>query len=222
MYAANIVATVTPCSGRCSTTICVAGLDLALLEHPEVDAGPAHPGEPLDPGGGVEALAAHPRLEGVARGARLDGLQQGAAHPPPLAQHRLVEVDAGGGEVLAEQPRADRPAELLLPPVEVLLRVGVDRLVGAAVEPRVPHPVALEPEPVHPDRSVHRRLVDRGLLRAPAQEAWTTRPTLTDTTCGFIAQIVPVPSGRLTGKCSLRFPLCPCGGALGRRPSSPH
>ena len=37
-----------------------------------------------------------------------------------------VDVELAGGEVLAEQPRAERPAELLAPPVEVLLGEGVD------------------------------------------------------------------------------------------------
>ena len=76
----------------------------------------------------------------VAQGMRGRGdLEQRRPDPPALAQQRPGQVDARRAQVLAEAARRELAVELALPPVGVLLAVGVDRLalaaVVAAVEP---------------------------------------------------------------------------------------
>ena len=51
------------------------------------------------------------------------------AHLPALADERSVDVDPCSGEVLAEDAVGERPAQLGLPVVEILARIGVHRLV---------------------------------------------------------------------------------------------
>ena len=101
--------------------------------------------------------------------------------PPALADLGLVDVDARGGEVLAELAVADRPAELVGPGVEVLAREGVDRLVDAAVVLGVGDLVALEPEPARPATgpSTGRLSMDGAADRRPSP-GLAGVPTLTE------------------------------------------
>ena len=55
------------------------------------------------------------------------------ADAPPLADDRCVDIDALGGQVLAEETVGQPAAQPCLPPVVVLPRIGVDGLVVAAV-----------------------------------------------------------------------------------------
>src|SRR4029450_6766921 len=105
---------------------------------------------------------AHPVLEHVARDPDVGDLEDRGPDPPLLADQRLVDVDAEGGEVLAELPVADLMPEPLDPDVDVLTRERVDRLVGAAVVLLVGHVVALDAERVDLDGTVDLVLVDGG------------------------------------------------------------
>ena len=71
------------------------------------------------------------------------------------------------GEVLAEGPGLERVPELGRPPVVVLDRVRVDRLVGTAVDAAVGLVVTVEVDAAHRDPARDRRLPDAGLDRAP-------------------------------------------------------
>ena len=86
---------------------------------------------------------------------------------PSRADHRRAEVEAAHGEVLAERPGLDRTAQLLGPPLVVLDRVRVDRLVGATVHAQVGLLVTVEVDAPHRDPPVDGRLPDAGLDLAP-------------------------------------------------------
>ena len=139
----------------------VARREDARLEHPQVGAGPLPRTEPAYPRGVVVAAAAHPLLEVVARRPHRGHLEEDGPDPPALPHLGLVDVDAGGGEVLAELAVAELVAELPGPPVQLLTGEGVDRLVRAAVVPSVGDLVTGHSQPVHLDRAGDRRLVDR-------------------------------------------------------------
>ena len=144
----------------------IAGLDRARRDHPQVGAGPGGLGEPPDP-----ARPAEPALEGAARDPRAADLEQHlVADPPALADQRVVDGHALGGQVLAEDAVAQPHAQLGLPPVEIFPRVGVHGLVVAAVVSHVVDPVAgqadgpgaLRAGRGHLDGPAHRPLVDAG------------------------------------------------------------
>ena len=77
----------------------VARLHLALLEHAEVEAGPAVGDEQ-----GRDARVVHAEPDAVARDPRLGDLEDGAADPVAVADADLVVVQPLDGEVLAELP----------------------------------------------------------------------------------------------------------------------
>jgi hypothetical protein len=94
---------------------------------------------------------------------KLDG-----ADPPALGHARPADVDAGQREVLAEGAVFERAAELVLPPRDVLARVGVDGLVRAAVVAPVGLLVA-----GHPGRRDRHRVAHRALDDSRAHHART-------------------------------------------------
>ena len=118
------------------------------------------PGEPLDP-----TAPAHPLLEGHAGHAYAGDLDDDAvparADPPPLADLGATDVEAADPQVLAEQARGDVARQLLRPPRRVLVGVGVERLVLAAVMPAVDLGVEHEPLGADLEAARARPLVDR-------------------------------------------------------------
>ena len=60
-----------------------------------------------------------------------------SADLPALSDEGGVDIEAEGGQVLAEDAVGERASELGLPGVEILAGVGVDRLVGPAVGLRI-------------------------------------------------------------------------------------
>src|SRR5262249_54107412 len=81
---------------------------------------------------------------------------------PPLADHRLIEVEAAGGQVLSKHPGVQRPGQLSLPPVVVLPRVGIDGLVHTAVDLPVRLLVAIHVHPPQRNPSADWLLPDAG------------------------------------------------------------
>jgi hypothetical protein len=110
----------------------VARAERAGREHTQVRTGQAGAGEALDP-----ALLAEPLLEGHARrpGRRhlADDRVRTRTDPPALADLGTADVDSRGPQVLAEEPGRDVALQLGRPPVGVLVGIGVQRLLGAAV-----------------------------------------------------------------------------------------
>jgi hypothetical protein len=146
----------------------VASADVARLDDPQVRAGPGDGGEPLDP-----AFLLQPALEGATGDPGAGNLEDDlGADAPALADQRAIDVDTLGGEVLAEDPVGQFPADLGRPEVEVFPRVGVDGLVGPAVMLDVEDPVAGQAHVAgplgrgrpHRDRSLDRLLVDASQL----------------------------------------------------------
>ena len=148
---------VTPCAGPVHHLDRVAGADLALPQHPQVRPGRGPRGEPLDQVGHAPEAG-----EGGARRARLGDLEQRVADGPLLADHRPGDVHRVGAEVLAEAAGPDAPAQFGRPPAGVLLGVGVDGLVGAAVVGPLADEVAGHPVDAQQHRPVDRALVDPG------------------------------------------------------------
>ncbi len=130
--------------------------EVAVLDHAQVRTRAVGLREPAHP-----ALLAEPAAEGLAGRAGLRDLQQGRADPPVLTDHGAVHVQAADPQVLAEQPRRDLAVQLGAPVVGVLLGVGVDRLVEAAVAGAVGLHVRVQAVGPHLDPPLHGTLVDR-------------------------------------------------------------
>ena len=154
-----------PLLGRVTMDLIV--IDVSGLDDAQVGAGARGAREAPDP-----AVLGEPGGERAAGDARERDLEdQSAADPPALADPRGGHVEPGGGEVLAEAAAGERAAERGGPRVEILARVGVDRLVIAAVvapvadrvaDEAAAQPGALRTGRTHLDRAVHGALVDRG------------------------------------------------------------
>src|SRR3954470_3701954 len=141
----------------------VARPQLALLGDREVGARAAGVQELL-----LEAAYADPRLELEAGDARAGDPQLDRADPPALADPRARDVDARSRQVLAERPGVEVESGDVAPEHDVLARIGVDRLVGAAVDRAVGLVVALQVDAADGDRALDRRLDDRRLDHAAA------------------------------------------------------
>jgi hypothetical protein len=141
----------------------LAGFEHALLDDPQI--GPGAPGqrEQLHHQGIAELQA---ELE--AGKPRLGDLEPDGADAPVLADLHCRQVEPRHGQVLAEGSGTELAPELRLPPGDVLARVGVDSLVGAAVERAVDLLVAVEVHATRRDRPGDRLLPDRGLDGAVA------------------------------------------------------
>jgi len=137
----------------------VAGADLPLLKHAQVSAGPAGVGEPLDP-----LTLVHPAGEDHARDPGRGDLNHGRADPPHLPDQAAGDLEPAGGDVLAEGPAGQFPAQPFHPPVQVLPGVGVKSLLVAAVVRLVHLLITGQAEPADRDRPRNRPLVDRGAL----------------------------------------------------------
>ncbi len=145
-----------------------------------------------------EVVVAHADAELVTGLARLGDLEDSRPDPPPVADAGLVEIEADGGEVLAEHARPERGRDgcaRARPPVVVLGRVGVHGLVGAAVDAPVGLVVAMEVHALDGDRPVDRVLPDRR-GHVPVLPAHRTRspdvdrPHGTAPVPGFLDQLV--------------------------------
>src|SRR5215213_370246 len=106
----------------------------------------AEGGESLQPTG-----QAHKAAECCARNARRRDLQQDvSADPPLLPQSSLIDIEAHGGQVLPKGPIRQLAHQLLLPCVQILTGVRIDRLAIAPVmlpvTDEVPHQAAPEPD----------------------------------------------------------------------------
>src|SRR4029453_16922188 len=144
----------------------VAGLQLTLVEHSKVAAWPAFRGEPLDPLRLVNEALEH--RAGDPRGIELD---PDRADPPAFTDRRVRQLDAFNGEVLAELAVTQVTAQHRPPPVEVLSRVRIEGLLGAAVIGLVGLLVGHQPQRRHADRSGLRLLVDRRALQIPPRHS---------------------------------------------------
>ena len=99
------------------------------VDHAEVGPRPAGCGEPLRP-----ALLAHPASEGCTGDAGRCHLQNDLrTDPPALTDPRIVDLQAQGCEVLAEEPTREFALEPSLPLVQILTLKGVHGLTVAAV-----------------------------------------------------------------------------------------
>ena len=130
----------------------VARLDVALLEHPEVEARPAVRDEQR---GDPRVVQADP--DAVAGDARLRDLEDGGPDPVAVADADVGVGEPVDGEVLAELPGDEvRPAELALP-----VPIGVDLVdehgaLFAAVPTEIALTVAVDVEPAHAARPATR------------------------------------------------------------------
>ena len=127
----------------------VSRLHLALLEHAEVEAGPAVRDEQRR-----DARVVHPDPDAVAGDARLGDLEDRGADPVAVADADLVVAQSLDREVLAELAVDEvASSELALPvPVGVDL-VDEDRALLAAVPGQIALTVAVDVEPAHPARA---------------------------------------------------------------------
>ncbi len=177
----------------------LGGRDLAGLQHAQVPAGAARgPEAGLD----VGALPVEGELE--AGPAWLRHLEDGRAPGPHVADARIGFERADGADVLAECGGAELHVELGAPGVEVLRRIGVDRLVDTSVHTEVGLPIAGEVELRQPqdggpsDRALanaapHVHASDRG------ENGWRTYVDRGDLDHGACPILEPTrPAGRRT------------------------
>src|SRR4051812_12299048 len=151
----------------------IAGFELALGDDAQVRAWPVRSGEPLE-----HQRIAEPEAELEAREPGLADLELDGPDPPVLADNGVRDVDAAGGQVLAEHAGAEVVApQLFRPPGDVLRRVGVHGLVGAAVHAPVGLIVTGEIDAFDPDASGHGSLADRAHLRPAAPDPDLLRAT---------------------------------------------
>ena len=108
----------------------VPGLDRARTDHPQVGPRPAVRGEELEPSPSPPPSRGRSRT-GCA--ATVTTSSTSSPDPPALADPRLVHVDPGRGQVLAEEAVGQLAAQPLRPAVQVLALERVHRLVVAAV-----------------------------------------------------------------------------------------
>ena len=102
----------------------VADQEHTGLDHREVRTGSASLGEPAHP-----PPLPHPGGEGRARDPRSRHLEHRRAHRPPLTDDSGIHIESEGGEVLPEHAVPQVPAELGAPPVQLLARHGIHRLL---------------------------------------------------------------------------------------------
>ena len=101
----------------------------ARRDHPEIGSRGTALGEALDP-----ELVLEPSGERAARDPRRCDLEHArVADLPALADERAIDVEAEGGQVLAEDAVGERAPELCLPLVEVFTGKRVDGLIGPAM-----------------------------------------------------------------------------------------
>ncbi len=119
-------------------------------------------GEPLNPV--VHVLAADPASEGLAGDAWIRHLEdhgkRGVSDLPVLSDVGAGDIQPRGAQVLAEPAGRYLTAKFRSPVVGVLLRVGVDRLVGATVKLPVGLHIAVQSKLSHLDRAGDGLLVD--------------------------------------------------------------
>src|SRR5512132_306016 len=120
----------------------IAGRNLALLQHPEVEAGLAARGqEPR------HAWLVHANADAIAGDARLGHFEQGAADLVAVADAHLVVGEAFDGEVFAELAVTKVGAAQLLFPVTIGFDlVDEHRTMLAAVTDEVALPVTIDVE----------------------------------------------------------------------------
>jgi hypothetical protein len=144
----------------------VARAELARGNDAKVGAGTTGAREQPD-----HLRVAEPQAELEARLPRLADLELDGPDRPALADHGAGDVDAREREVLAEGAGLERAAEPSGPPGGVLGCVGVDGLVGTAVDAPVGLVVAVDVDAGDPDTMVDRRLPDRAHHRPPVPDA---------------------------------------------------
>lgn len=152
----------------------VADHDLISGDHgagrhdPEVGAGGAAATEALDPARFVVAELGHVAGEGATGDpGRAHRQDEPISDVPSLADDCSGEVESGNSEVLPKASRRQGGPECRRPPGEILLGVGVDRLVGAAVAAAIADDVpgetalaTLRPRVDHCNRTEDGALVD--------------------------------------------------------------
>ena len=174
----------------------VAGLHLALLQHAEVETGPAV----------CDEQCRHPRLvhadaHAETSHARLGDFEQGAAHAVAVADANFLVGQAVDGEVLSELSVGEVVSVELALPVTVGVRpIDEDGAVLTPVSGQIPLAVAV--------------MLSRRTMRGPGTDAfhtavWTVfsrhatsrgRPTFTETNRG----IIHLPHPTTTARCALR------------------
>jgi len=110
------------------------------------------------------AIESHAQAFAVAESVRRSGARffRGGAFKPRTSPYAFQGLGVEGLKILAEVRGLDRSSERRAPPVGILGRVRVNRLVLAAVDAGIRLAVAFEVETSNGDGTVHRHLEDRG------------------------------------------------------------
>src|SRR5450432_3625350 len=135
----------------------VARGDVTLPQDPQVRARTLSCREPLE-----KSRVSHPQTELEAWEPWLRDLQQHAAERPLLSDHSLRYRQAADREVLTERRLTERAPEFPFPPLDVLARVRVDRLVRATVNGPIRLIVPVEVHATQRDSAGDRVLPNRG------------------------------------------------------------
>ena len=136
----------------------VPRLDVALLEHAEVEAR-----TPMRHEQRGDARVVQPDADAVTRHTRLRDLEDGGADPEAVADADLVVAQPIDGEVLAELSMDEVvPSELALPVAVGLDLVDEDGALLATVPAQVALPVPVYVEPAHAPRTGDGVLEDAG------------------------------------------------------------
>ena len=106
----------------------ISGSYITLDDDSQVSSGPHGLGEAAR-----KPLVIHPSSESPAGDSWLGNLENRGPDLPPLADERMVELDAFRGEVFTKLTGYKRSTERLFPPPRVLGGVRVDGLVGPPV-----------------------------------------------------------------------------------------
>ena len=144
-------------SGPRATENLVTRADIAFLEDAEVEAWPSARGQERS-----HSRLVHADADAVAGGPGLGHLVQSGPDPITVADANLVIRQSLDGEVLAELPVGEIVAVQPLLPVAVRFDlIDEDRPLLSSVAAEVALPVALDVQPPHHARPVHRVLISR-------------------------------------------------------------
>ena len=147
----------------CDLEDLVSRLDVAFLEHAEVEAGAVVRDEQSG-----DARVVHADPDAVAGDARLCDLEERAADAVAVADADLVVVQPVDREVLTELSMAEVVSPELALPVAIRVElVDEDGALLAAVTRKIALPVAVDVEPPHAARAGDGALEDAGEDRLP-------------------------------------------------------
>src|SRR3954462_15529629 len=137
----------------------VTGLDVAFLDHAEIESGAAVPDQQRS-----HVRLVHANAEPVAGDARLRHFEQGRADPVAVSDAHVGVGEALDRKVLAELAVNEvRSTEMLLPVPIGFVLIDEYGTMFAAMSGRIALAVAVDIEPAHPARACDRRLPDAGV-----------------------------------------------------------